>query len=159
MRSASSTQIDSYWRGVCEEKGIDPSSRHFAFTFCDPAISGTELVSDLVDLTLAGKKRGTAHLLLDFELNAIPLRSVGDYWIVLDASDSAVCVVRITAVDVTPFHRVSAEFAASEGEGDESLEYWRQAHRSYFEPQCALWGRAFSDELQVVCESFELVSP
>ncbi len=110
-------------------------------------------------LTLAGQKRGTAHLTSDFETNEIASRQAGDYWIVLNASGDPVCLVRLTRVDVQPFNQVGLEFAASEGEGDLSLEYWRQAHRDYFDKFCAKFGLDWQEDSPVVCESFELIHP
>jgi len=157
MRSSNNPEIERYWRRACETMGVDPSTPHVAYTFADPDFSGAELVAELNELARAGKKRGTAHLVMDFELNGIPRRKIGDYWVVLDPVGEPVCVVRIANVEVKPFKEVGEEFAASEGEGDLSLEYWRQAHRSYFERQLAAWGREWRDDLPVVCESFEPV--
>jgi uncharacterized protein YhfF len=60
---------------------------------------------------------------------------------------------------VVPFNKVSAEFAASEGEGDGSLTFWRQAHLQYFTRECARIGRPFEQSMPVVCERFCLVYP
>ena len=68
-------------------------------------------------------------------------------------------LVRLTRVDVQPFNQVGLEFAASEGEGDLSLEYWRQAHRDYFDKFCAKFGLDWQEDSPVVCESFELIHP
>ena len=65
--------------------------------------------------------------------------------------------VRVTDVEVRPFNTVELSFAAREGEGDSSLEYWARVHQEYFEPQCADWGVAWSEDLPTVCEGFELV--
>ena len=44
-----------------------------------------------------------------------------------------------------------------EGEGDRSLEYWRQAHWNYFSPICTALGREASEDMPLVCERFRLV--
>ena len=67
------------------------------------------------------------------------------------------CVVRITNVAILPYEDVGLEFAASEGEGDLSLEYWHGAHLGYFQQQCSKWGHEWRDDQPVVCESFEVV--
>jgi len=53
---------------------------------------------------------------------------------------------------------VDAAFAAREGEGDGSLEFWKNCHEDYFKLQLADWDREWSDDLPVVLESFELVA-
>jgi hypothetical protein len=52
---------------------------------------------------------------------------------------------------------LAAEFAVSEGEGDRSLEYWREAQRRYFTRECQSAGREFTEDMPVVCERFRVV--
>ena len=61
-------------------------------------------------------------------------------------------------IEVRPFKDVDAAFAAREGEGDGSLEFWKNCHEDYFKLQLADWEREWSDDLPVVLESFELVA-
>ena len=76
---------------------------------------------------------------------------------ILDGADEPQCIIRTTSVDVVPFEQVSAEFAAAEGEGDRSLEYWREGHWHYFALELAEFGREPSVDMPVVCERFEVV--
>ena len=55
------------------------------------------------------------------------------------------------------FDEVTAEFAATEGEGDGSLEYWQRAHRAYFGRECRRIGRIPTPTMPVICERFEVV--
>jgi uncharacterized protein YhfF len=50
------------------------------------------------------------------------------------------------------FAEVGAAFAYDEGEGDRSLEYWRQAHTEYFTRR-----GEFSPDMELHCERFRLV--
>ena len=50
-----------------------------------------------------------------------------------------------------------ASFWIKEGEGDLSLEYWRQAHWSFFEAEFRLVGQVFTPEQELVFEEFQLV--
>ena len=61
-------------------------------------------------------------------------------------------------MEVVPFNEVSAEFAAREGEGDGSLEYWRKAHWAYFSRECGRMGREPIETMPVVCSSFEVLN-
>ena len=58
-----------------------------------------------------------------------------------------------------PFNEVDAEFAFDEGEGDQSLDYWRTVHWDYFSRRCAKIGKEPSLEMPVNCERFELLYP
>lgn len=55
------------------------------------------------------------------------------------------------------FALVSADFAATEGEGDRSLAHWQRAHTAYFERECLRIGRRFTLEAPVLCETFSVV--
>ncbi len=94
---------------------------------------------------------------LEFEHRGIRMREVGDCWTVTTTAGSPLCVVRITNVAILSYEDVGLEFAASEGEGDLSLEYWHCAHRGYFQNQCRLWGHEWHEDTPVVCESFEVI--
>ena len=106
---------------------------------------------------LDGRKRATAGLLWAFEVERKPLPRPGDLSVVTGWSGQPLCVIETLAVDVVPFDDVTAEFAATEGEGDGSLAYWRQAHTEYFARECARIGRVPSGSMPVVCERFAVV--
>jgi uncharacterized protein YhfF len=114
------------------------------------------LADTLADLVYVGKKTATAEAKWTFEANGDPLPEPGDHWVVLDGSGDPRCVVQTTAVEVVPFADVSADHAAAEGEGDGSLEYWREAHADYYR-RTLPEGRAFDREVPVVCERFRVV--
>ena len=130
----------------------------------------------LAALVLSGKKTATASAYPLYALEGEPLPQPGEYGVILDSRDRAVCVIRTTRVYVVPFDRVTAEHAAAEGEGDRSLNGWRRAHRAFFEEEMSLngWrrahraffeeemrraGMAFDERMPVVCEEFEKVYP
>jgi uncharacterized protein YhfF len=46
-----------------------------------------------------------------------------------------VCVIETLAIQIVPFSELDADFAATEGEGDGSLDYWQRAHTAYFWPR------------------------
>jgi uncharacterized protein YhfF len=52
---------------------------------------------------------------------------------------------------------VDKDFAREEGEGDLSLQYWREAHRRFFSRSLPKIGRAFSEDMLLVCERFRLI--
>jgi uncharacterized protein YhfF len=119
--------------------------------------AGGQIADDLVELVLSGRKRATAGASWSYENEDEPLPQVGDFSVITDGSGSARCVIRTTAVDVVPFSEVSAEFAAAEGEGDLSLEYWREGHWRYLGLELVEFGRRPQPDMPVVCERFELL--
>jgi uncharacterized protein YhfF len=52
---------------------------------------------------------------------------------------------------------VDAGFARDEGEGNLSLNYWREAHRTFFSRTLPKIDKEFSEEMPLVCERFRLI--
>ncbi len=148
-------ETESFWLHCRDQHQIEAEDYHVG-TFADPRYA--EYYDELLGLMLEGKKYATAHMARDFEKNNIPRRQVGDYWVVVDTQNNLVGLVKVTEVAVTPFNEVTAEFAAREGEGDSSLEYWQNVHKEYFLLQLADWGEDWSEDCPVVCETFSLVA-
>lgn len=71
----------------------------------------------------------------------------------------ACAVIRTRRVLVLPFSAVPAEHAATEGEGDGSLAWWRRAHREYYARELAGTPYTPSDDMPVVCQYFDVVYP
>lgn len=155
MITSDSPEIGEYWDKCCKEKGIDSKSQYHARSFGDPSLSPN--IDMVANLTVTGNKRGTAHLRHDFEVNDVPMREVGDYWILLSADRAPLCLLRITKIEIKPFNEVDEVFAASEAEGDLSLDYWATVHRRYFRKQCEKWDLDWREDLPTVCENFEMI--
>ena len=99
------------------------------------SMPGNEAIADdLIPLYLSGIKTAGSALVADYEKAGEPLPRVGDYWIMLDAGKKPVCVARVTQVLIKRFCDVGEDIARAEGEGDLSLEFWREGHRRFFEP-------------------------
>lgn len=116
-----------------------------------------QLSEELLDLICRGKKRGGACLVWSYEAEREALPQAGDIEIVLDHRNEPALICRTTRVEIKPFGNVGADFAAVEGEGDGSLEYWRREHWRYFTRECARLGREPSETMLVVCETFEVL--
>lgn len=114
---------------------------------------------ELAELTRAGIKTATAGAGILYEAEDEPMPRPGEYSVILDSRDEAVCVIRTTRVYTVPFDQVSAEQAYREGEGDRSLDYWRRVHEDFFRAELEKAGLEFSPEMPVVCEEFEMVYP
>jgi uncharacterized protein YhfF len=146
--------IADYWeRFSAAAGGVDPARFYEAFHFCD----SEELADSLAELVLAGTKRATAGSLWAYEHEGKRPPRPGDLSVVTNWAGSPLCVIETIQVEIVPFKEVSAEFAATEGEGDGSLEYWREAHTSYFSRECTSIGRTFTETMLVACEQFKVV--
>lgn len=117
------------------------------------------LPDGLAQLVLDGIKTATASGYDLYALDNAPLPEAGSYDVVLDGQGNAVCVIKVTKVYVTEFDKVTADHAYKEGEGDRSLDYWRQVHEDFFKPYYEEAGLVFNGQSNIVCEEFEVVYP
>jgi uncharacterized protein YhfF len=85
------------------------------------------------------------------------LPEVGLKTIVLDGQGEPLCIVETTEVVVRPYQEVDASFAYEEGEGDRSLEYWRDAHWRFFSRTLPTIGREPTVDMPLVCERFRVI--
>jgi len=151
-----SPEITEFWEGFCRENtSFDENSPYQVWYFGNTP----ELACELARLVLSGKKRATASL--EYECRDKPNEApvLDGYSVVTGFDGHPKCVVRTTEIRRIPYNEVDAEFAFDEGEGDQSLDYWRGVHWEYFSLQCAEMGIEQSETMPVICERFELLYP
>ena len=105
------------------------------------------LADELLDLVMKGVKTATCST--EDEPN---ISTPGERWVVLDGRGAPRCVIETTEVTYRRFGEVDETFAYEEGEGDRSLNHWRDAHRNYFGRQ-----GTFREDMMLMCERFRLV--
>ncbi len=142
------------WEEFCLKKNIDINTPYETWSF-----GGTEDdVDKLAELVLQGKKFGTAssydEYTLEDALEEVP--KVGDYSVIINSKDEALCVVRDYDVYIRSFGDVPPFHAYAEGEGNRSLKYWRDVHREFFKNCLDGTDITFNEESQVVCEKFSV---
>ena len=157
MIGSNAENVKEFWKSFCAANDLPDDTEYHARTFSDSRYS---LVTDeIAELARQGNKRGTCHLQLDFEKNAVPYRFPGDYMVVLNSTLTPLCVIQCRRLEFVAFNQVTDEFAASEGEGDLSYDYWAKVHKRYFVKLLETWGLDWDASINVVCESFETVWP
>ena len=115
-----------------------------------------ELADELAKLVVRGKKTATASLYWEYEAEGEQLPQVGGYSVITGYDGEPRGVIQTTEVRILPFDEVEADFAADEGEGDLTLDFWRQAHWSFFSRTCIRLGLEPELKMPVVCERFRL---
>lgn len=148
-----SDSIKQFWTDFCDSHSVDQGEPYQVWYFGNSASMADELAA----LVLAGRKVATASLLKTNEIKPDDAPIVGGYSVVTDFFGEPKCVLRTTEIEHVRFCAVTAGFAAAEGEGDLSLDYWRQVHRDYFEREAKQYGFVFDDESIVCCERFQLL--
>lgn len=104
-------------------------------------------------LVLAGHKVATTGLLAEYAAETEGMEYAGERLALLDNHGEAAATVEITDVRVTTFGGVSWEHARAEGEGDTSLQEWRDGHRAFWEAS----NSPVDDSTPLVCLTFKVV--
>ena len=105
-------------------------------------------------LILDGHKRATAGLLFDYVREDEELETEGELLALVDDESKRVATVVVTEIATMPFIEVPWKFAQAEGEGDESLEEWREGHRRFWRAA----GEEIDDQTPIVLIWFALVA-
>ncbi len=140
---------EELWSEYAQKAGIGHTD-YEAWVFGDEA-------DELAALVVSGRKTATASAFPLYELEQESLPQEGEYSVILDSRDQAVCVIRTERVYLAPFREVGPEQARREGEGDLSLAYWREVHERFFRQEMAAAGLGFDENMPVVCEEFSCV--
>jgi uncharacterized protein YhfF len=131
---------------------------------CGFGDSGSELRRELVDLVLAGTKRATAGLLVEYELDGETVPVPGMREAVIGADGRFVGVIETTECHVRRMADVDDAFARDEGEGFADAVEWRAAHERYFGSHLEEFRErlgdpswTLDDDTPIVCQRFQLV--
>jgi len=145
--------VEDYWDRFVIYNDEYEEARHSAWQFC----GGGKSADRLTALVLAKIKTATSGLYDCYAADGEPVPQEGDCSIILNSDGRPECIVVTRKVTVLPFDEVGEDIAEKEGEGDQSLEYWRRVHEKFFREECARCGLEFSPKMNVVCEEFEMV--
>lgn len=118
-----------------------------------------ELLDELLQLVLEGKKTATTTLIKENELEGWPTPVVGAYNIILDGRENSAAVIKTVSLRRARFKDVDAEFAHREGEDKRTLEAYFREHRKYYKRTGERPGFKFNQEMEVYLKRFELVYP
>ena len=146
--------VSVFWQGYLDSlaerhpRRLSPIPE--AWSFGDSA----EMADELGELVRQGVKTATCsrydggNALDDAGLN-----------IILDGKNSPLCLIETYEIVVQPFSKVDAAFAFAEGEGDRSLDYWRNAHIKFFSREAKAEGYSFTEDMLLACERFRVLYP
>lgn len=163
MDSVDDNELDAFWAisrehaqlaGVPTYMGANPVR-----TLRPPAWSfgaTPEQSDELLALVLDGTKTATSSARADYVGEAEPLPEPGMLSIVLDGAGHPRALVVTTEARVVPFDQVDADHAREEGEGDGTLEQWREAHERFFSQNAS---GGFQPDMLVVLERFRVLYP
>ena len=152
----SKESIQAYWDNFLES--LPTNSPYHTKTYAEGGYGDSpELMNELIQLVLIGRKTATCGSLWEWEAEGKPLPKAGDIWVELDGRGNPVCITETVEVTIRKYNEVDADFAREEGEGNLSLDYWREAHKNYFSRVLRKIGKEFSEDMPLICERFRLI--
>jgi uncharacterized protein YhfF len=149
-------RIGAYWSRVLETLSADSPVRDEPYG-AEAWGDSPQLADTLGALIVDGTKTATCSALWEYEAEGSALPEVGSKIIVLDGNNDPLCIIETTEVAVHPYNEVDARFAYEEGEGDRSLEYWRDAHWRFFSRTLPTIGKDPNMDMPLVCERFRVI--
>ncbi len=150
------SSIEKYWNSFLTTLPAD-SPYHGKPYVAEGFGDHPKLADELGELILNGIKTGTCSALWEWEAEGNPIPEVGLIAITLNGAGEPICIIETTDVAQRRFNEVDEDFAHSEGEGDRTLRYWRQAHSMFFSRVLSKLGREFSEDMPLVCETFRVI--
>ena len=115
------------------------------------------MADELVNVDRSGNENRHLLALWEWEAEGNPIPQEGYDTIALDGSGEPLCIIETVEVTIRKYNEVDADFARDEGEGDLSLNYWREAHKNYFSRVLPKIGKEFSEDMPLVCERFRVI--
>ncbi len=147
---------EAYYRQYLKSLGRENEFNSIDF-MVDSFGDSPELADKLLVPVLSGLKTATCSALWEWEAEGNKIPHVGLLTVVLNGKKEPSCIIETTEVTLRKYNEVDEVFAKEEGEGDLSLEYWRDAHKRYFKRTLPLIGKEFSEDIMLVCERFKIV--
>jgi uncharacterized protein YhfF len=146
--------VETIWNKYIHENPEHKNlKRPNSFYFCDNEFDANECA----DLVVKGIKKATATSLWWFKKNNEPLPKVGNQYIITDWNGNAKAIIETIKIEQVPYHKVTAEFAKIEGEGDKTLAYWKKVHKAYYTREMKQFNEQFNENMIIVCEQFKTV--
>jgi uncharacterized protein YhfF len=147
----SDTNIQQFWKGYLSKLPKNHVHRFLVPKTCSLGNSA-EMANKLGTLVVRGIKSATCSRYLgDNILNDAGLS------IILDGKQNPLCLIEIYEITVRRYCEIDEEWAASEGEGDRSLDYWRNAHWKFFSQEAEIVGYELSEAMLLSCERFRVL--
>ncbi len=132
----------------------DPDS---VFVDTDYFGDSPKLADSLLALILAGTKTATCSSLWEWEHEHDHPLTPGYLAAITDGQGNARCIIQTLEVKVTPYNQVTQEFAKAEGEGDLTLDWWRDAHWKFFSRTLPRINKQPTQTMPLLCEHFRVI--
>ncbi len=154
MKKQIDKSVAILWKNFLEKHPNNTTQKlPISFYFCDNEKDANECA----ELVVKGIKQATATSVWWFEKNNEVLPKIGDQYIVTDWNGNAKAIIETIKIELVPYNKITPEFAATEGEGDKSLIYWKKVHKAYYSREMKPYGEQFDENMMIVCEYFKKI--
>lgn len=154
MDTACQNYLNRYLHTLPRDVAVNYQS-YSADYFCADEVNAN-LCADLI---LRGEKTATCSLEYWYSQKGEIMPKVGHLQVVTNWQGDPVCIIEITSVSQCQYNEITAEFASAEGEGDKSLEWWKDAHWRFFSLECEELDIEVKHDMLLVLERFKVVYP
>lgn len=144
--------ISDYWDRFIRLKPQYKDRSYEVWNFC----YGEYLPNLLIGLVKTGAKTGTSSA-LELYKSGEKVPETGDISIITYGNGLPGCIIETIETREKKFSEINAEEARWEGEGDLSLQFWREVHRDSFSMEYKEMGKEFYEEIPVLFERFEVL--
>ncbi len=146
--------VKQMWEDFCKVNPSVKDEKYTSWHFCNTQ----ELALKLANLVKIGRKKATSALFESYKVEGEELPKVAQYTVITDINGEALCIIRGKKVEVLKYKDFPAEYAMMEGEGDLSLNYWREVHEEFFREELREYKLGeFHKDIEIVYEEFECV--
>jgi uncharacterized protein YhfF len=149
-------RIEEFWQSYLATLPEDSPIRNERYD-ADSWGDNPQLADELAALIMAGTKTATCSAVWDWEAKGEAIPTVGYKTVLLNSRGEPLCVLETTEVTISAYQDVDAAFARDEGEGDLSLDFWREAHWRFFSRTLPKIGKEPTMEMPLVCERFRII--
>jgi len=111
----------------------------------------------LAQMVIDGEKTTTTSSYARYMAKSWPLPVIGSYSVILNSQDEPVAIIKVVNIQIMPMNEVPLEHMRDEGDCGLDGENWWSIHEEFFTELLVEIGVAFSKDMLVICERFELV--
>lgn len=147
--------VEAYFQRFLQS--LPPGSEYRQYRWIAEAWGEGEMADELGGLIASGKKTASCMTWWEYVAEGSKVPAIDMLTVVLDACGEPLCVIETYQIEIKPFNEVDAEFAAAEGEGDLSYEYWRNVHWNYFTNTLKALGKEPRENMRLVCERYRVL--
>ena len=144
--------IKQFWRSYLATLPEQHKHRHYTLPNAWSFGNSPQMADELGKLVLKSIKTATCSRYLGE--NVLDDSGLS---IIVNSKEDILCLIETYEITIRYYKDVDADFAKAEGEGDLSLEYWKQVHWNFFSNEAKIEGYELSEDMLLNCKKFRVV--